>query len=344
MRRINGLIVALCVAYAIAVVVWQGLRLIAGDRWWWLASANVFSPYLFLPLLVLLPLAFLSRRRAAIVATVVPSVVFVLLYGRFFLPRLLLARASEGMPLRVMTLNVLYLNDDGAALERLAADESPDLICLQELTPRLAADLENRLGHEYPYRIVRPEEGTIGLGVYSRYPLVDNGEISGPGEELGWWAQSAQAIIVEFEEQRFLLLNVHALPPEWPSLSGRWPRLFEAGFRLREQEIQIWLDRVEQYEGPAIIAGDFNMADQSRAYRLLAAQLQDAHGQAGWGLGHTAPASGQGLDGVPLPGRLARIDYVWSSDHWDVLDAHVGRWDGQSDHLPVLAQLRLQTE
>ena len=78
--------------------------------------------------------------------------------------------------------------------------------------------------------------------------------------------------------------------------------------------------------------------------RLLAGRLADAYRQAGWGLGHTAPASVEGLDRVPSPSRLFRIDYVWHSDHWQTLDAHVGEWDGQSDHLSVFATLQLQAE
>jgi endonuclease/exonuclease/phosphatase (EEP) superfamily protein YafD len=343
MRRVAGLITAVCVAYAVAVVVWQVLRLAFGDRWWWLAAANVLSLYLFLPLVALIPLALLSRRRVAIVAAIVPLVIFLVLYGGLYLPRIAPARANGSTALKVMTLNVLYTNDDGAAVERLVEAESPDVICLQELTPRIAADLESRLSDEYPYRVLRHREGVLGLGVFSRYPLQDQGLIPDPIKEVtGWWEHSAQVVAVKFEGVSVWLLNIHALSPEWPTLSRQWPGLFEYNFWLRELEIEAWLDWIAQHEGPVIVAGDFNVTDQNKAHQLMSAQLQDAYRQVGWGLGHTAPASPAGLDQVPSPSRLFRIDYVWHSDHWQALDARVGDWDGQSDHLPVLATLILR--
>ncbi len=328
--------------YAGAIILWQMLRLVWGDRWWWLAWANILSLYLFLPLAVLGPLALASRRWPAIAAVAVPLGVWLALYGGLFLPQIAPARAEEARPLRVMTWNILYLNDDGAAVERVVRAEAPDLLCLQELTQRFAADLADRLGDRYPYRVLLPQEGVIGLGVFSRYPLRDEGQIPDPAEELGWWAHSAQAVAVEFAGQSVWLLNVHALPPDWPRLSRRWLHSSEVSFRLREQEVLTWLEWLAQRDGPAIVVGDFNVTDQNRAYRLMARQLRDAHRQVGWGLGHTAPASAEGLDAIPSPSRLFRIDYVWYSDHWLALAAHVGGWDGHSDHLPVVADLALR--
>ena len=40
MHRLARLLAALFVSYTVAVVVWQALRLLAGDRFWWLVLAN----------------------------------------------------------------------------------------------------------------------------------------------------------------------------------------------------------------------------------------------------------------------------------------------------------------
>jgi len=45
--------------------------------------------------------------------------------------------------------------------------------------------------------------------------------------------------------------------------------------------------------------------------------------------------------GLPYPGRLVRIDYIFHSDGWRAEAAWVGEWDGFSDHRPVVARLRL---
>jgi endonuclease/exonuclease/phosphatase (EEP) superfamily protein YafD len=339
MRRLGWLVSTGAIAYALTIVIWQSLRLVAGDRWWWLASANVLSLYLFLPLLVLLPLAWLARRRVAVVATVAAAAVPMLLYGGLFLPSFAPAGAGNAVAYRVMSLNALYASNDGSAIERLVRDNVPDLVCLQELNPRLAADLVARLGSEYPYYALLPEDDPTGLGLFSRYPLRDEGEIPDPA-----WKHGAQVVTIAFEDRTILALNVHAVSPTWPRLAPWWPARFEAEFGLREQEIGLWLDRIGQHHGPAVLAGDLNSTDQNASYRLLAGRLNDAHRQVGWGLGHTAPASVEGLDRVPSPSRLFRIDYVWYSDHWQSLDAYVGEWDGQSDHLPVFATLRLRAD
>ena len=341
MRRIADLLTAARVVYAVTIVGWQALRLVFGDRWWWLAVANTFSLYLFLPLAFLAPLALLSRRRAAILATLVPLVILLLLFGGLFLPRVSPATASEAALFRVLTLNVLYLNDDGAAVQRLVQDEQPDVICLQELTPRIAADLEVRLRDAYPYRFLLPEEGTTGIGVFSRYPLHDEGELPDPAEEVGWWWNGAQVVTVDMGGRQVKLLNVHAIPPPSSISASRWSEIFETVVRLREQELELWMDWVEQQDGPVVVAGDFNLTDQNAGYRLVAARLNDAHRRAGWGWGHTWQAYRSGYAGLPLPSRLLRLDYVWYSDHWQAVESHVGAWDHQSDHLPVVAALTL---
>ncbi len=306
--------------------------------------ANVLSLYLLLPSGVLWPLVWLgsrgwpaASRRVVITAAMLPLGILLLLYGGLFLPRIAPTASGDAQTLKVMTLNVLYSNDDGSALERLIQAEAPDLVCLQELSPRLAADLAARLAEGYPYRALMPEEGVTGLGVFSRHPLRDEGEVPDPA-----WKHGAQVVTVEFGGRSVLVLNVHALSNSWPRLSRAWPPAFERESRLREEQIRRWLDRLARHEGPAVVAGDLNTTDQNGAYRMMATRLTDAHRSAGWGLGHTAPASTAGLDRVSSPSRLWRIDLVWHSDHWRALASHVGEWDGQSDHLPVFAELVLR--
>jgi len=266
----------------------------------------------------------------------VPLTILLAWYGGLFLLRIGAGQAEGGARLRVMTANVLYLTDDGSALEPLIRAESPDLICLQELNPRLAQDLTARLGRDYPYYTLRPEEDTSGLGLFSRYPLRDVGEIPDPA-----WPHGAQTATITLAGQPVLVLNVHAVPIVLPSHTGHSVTDMEERYWLREEEARLWRDWVAQHEGSVIVAGDLNATDQNRSYRLLAAGLQDAHRQAGRGLGHTWPAYRGWLGAIPLPGRLWRVDYVLASEEWQVASSRVGRRDGRSDHLPVVADLVL---
>jgi endonuclease/exonuclease/phosphatase (EEP) superfamily protein YafD len=333
MRRIGSLLAAACITYAAAVILWQAVRLAAGDRWWWLALANTLSLYLLAPSILAWPLALLSRRRAAAIGATAPLILLLLFYGGLYVPQAGAGRAEEGARLRVMAANVLYLTDDGAALEPLIRAESPDLICLQEVNPRLAQDLVARLGQEYPYYALLPEEGTSGLGLFSRYPLDDVGEVPDPA-----WTHGAQTATITLAGQSVLVLNVHARPMILP-FSGADVRDMERSYRQREEEARLWRDRVAQHPGPVIVAGDLNATDQNLSYRLLAADLQDAHRQAGWGPGHTWQAYGQWLGAIPFPARLWRVDYVLASEEWQVVSSRVGSRPGRADHLPVVADL-----
>ena len=88
-----------------------------------------------------------------------------------------------------------------------------------------------------------------------------------------------------------------------------------------------------------IVLGDLNLPDRSGAYRQLTTRLDDAHREAGWGLGYTFP---QGLVWgrfwVPFP--FLRTDYVLHSPDIRALDIQRGTPSG-SDHLPVVARLGL---
>jgi vancomycin resistance protein VanJ len=90
--------------------------------------------------------------------------------------------------------------------------------------------------------------------------------------------------------------------------------------------------------------GDLNATPTHQVYHLLSAHLSDAFREAGWGLGHTYPASGEPLWGVRQFRRLVRIDHIFHSEQWRAEAAWVGEWDGSSDHLPVIAQLKLDPD
>jgi endonuclease/exonuclease/phosphatase (EEP) superfamily protein YafD len=348
MRQIARLAAVLLLGYTGVLVLWQALRLVAGDRFWWLGLANSFSFYLFIPLLVLAALAgiglvWLSGTRwpaAVLVASMGSLAIGLVLYGGLFLPDRAVAGAAKAVTIRALTFNVLGSNNEGAPVARTIRAESPDLVFLQELNPRMAADLSVQLQDDYPYHVLLPEEGVTGLGVFSRFPLADEGEIPDPA-----WEHGAQVMTMRLEGRTVLLLNVHALSSWTPFGPVAYTTEdFEESYRLRQTQVGLWLDRINEHDGPVIIAGDFNFTDQNAAYQQMAARLEDSHRQVGWGLGHTFPARVLHLGWIPIPTRLLRLDYVWHSPHWAATSSHVGEWDGRSDHLPFISDLLMTAE
>ena len=100
---------------------------------------------------------------------------------------------------------------------------------------------------------------------------------------------------------------------------------------LRQIELRRARRWVDQFEGPHIVTGDFNTPPESPIYR------------AAWSDWHNAfSRAGQGLGGPRVNGWIrARIDHILVNGEWRVIRAQTGE-DVGSDHLPVLAEVRLR--
>ena len=102
--------------YATLVILWLVLHNWFGDTVWWLAMLNAFTPFLFVPMVLVLPACFVCRWRSLWASTVPPFAIFLLLYGHVFLPAWPPASASEGTPLTIMSTNGASLKSHGDPL------------------------------------------------------------------------------------------------------------------------------------------------------------------------------------------------------------------------------------
>jgi len=337
-----ALINLLVMGYPLALVLLRIARVMWGDRFWWLAIANSFAPWLFVlaPLSILL--ALIARRRSWVLAIAcVPTLMFAALYGS----RLLHTTPSvlpDEPTLRVMAFNAYGFNMDVEKPIRMIRDEVPDVIAFQELNLELAAALQSQLIDEYPYQALYAQVGVLGRGVVSKHPMLDDGLLDLPG-----WERRLQQVRIEWQGQEVTLINVHPYPPVLAgnNIGERLDR-FEEVTRLQQEQIQDLLSYTTKIRTPLLIMGDFNSGDESVTYSLMSNVYEDAYAQAGAGLGHTFPAPGDGeRSGLPLGLRFTlRLDYVYHSKHFRAIAAHVAEWDGGSDHFAVVATLALGEE
>ena len=72
---------------------------------------------------------------------------------------------------KVAHFNVLALNNSYDAMAQAALDTNADVISFQEFTFKWEKALTERLGTEYPHRVLLPEVGTGGLALYSKLPF-----------------------------------------------------------------------------------------------------------------------------------------------------------------------------
>ena len=121
----------LAVAYAIGVLVWQGLRFTPVGEWWPFELLDIFGVWLYAPLPPLLLGGLLARRRAALLSLVLPIALFGWEYGGLFVPRATASTPADGAPLRVMTANLLVSNGDVGAIAATVIEQAPDVVALQ---------------------------------------------------------------------------------------------------------------------------------------------------------------------------------------------------------------------
>jgi endonuclease/exonuclease/phosphatase (EEP) superfamily protein YafD len=349
LRRIPNLLDGLITFYVVGLAAYLILRLLLGDRLWWLALLNNFTIYYFVPLLVCLPLATLMRRWWTL-ARLIPFLLIALLwYAPYYLPK---AQAALDTPsFKVVTFNVLPSNRQLSNLEAWLREIEADLVLLQEI-PDEFSDADNfaELRDLYPYQVAQQPDFSVpgtsvqGVMVLSRYPFLTTGNFDLGSDSQGHFQQR---VTLEIGGRAIALYNIHMLMPirETPRL--RLPRGFgKLEFALkyddstRNAHITRLLEILQEETLPYIVAGDFNLSDQSATYNTLSAVMGDSFREAGVGFGASWPAGeSEELPDVFPP--LLRVDYLWHSREFRALEAAVGPKLG-SDHLPLYGTFSFQ--
>lgn len=356
MRRRLSLL-RLCTASLVLVVGgWALLRLTPLAEWSFLPLLDFVGPWLYLPLPLLALWALLRRDRPAGLWLAAAAALFAVTWG----PLLLAAGAGDpvgragiaetasplasgdaplvGLPIRMLTANLLFTNTRAAAMAEALRAQQADVIAVQELAAHQAVTLVEALRAEYPHQALYPRDGDPwGTGVFSRYAIVSQTPLE--IERDTCWCQELQ---LDVHGRPARLLNAHPPPP---SIRGRrWGSLHVPGFNF-EHQVDAWdrlLARVPG-EDPLLLLADLNLSDRQPAYQQFAARLADTYRAVGPGMGASYPSAigwqGWGI-GWPLP-PLYRIDYVWHDVHWLPRRAWTGVLPG-SDHYFVAADLELR--
>ena len=311
-RRLRAAFNLAVAAYVGLLTAYFALRALGGGDWLFVEALGYVLPWLFVPLLVLLPLALLRRSRTRLALLTVPTAAFLLLYGGLYLPRP--QAATAGQPFTLLTYNINGRNRDVEAIAAAIEAHDPDVVALHEVNASMGKALEARLLDRYPYR-----QRERGIGLYSRFPIEAYAAFQ-LGDGGGLWAQQAR---LRVDGRVLTLLNVHPRSPA--------ERLRGADAAAHDADVADLLTRVDAIDGPLLVVGDLNLTDQHAVYATLTHRLGDAHREAGWGMGFTF----RPFDGGPA---LWRIDHVLHSPDLAALDTELGAFGG-SDHRPLVATL-----
>lgn len=245
------------------------------------------------------------------------------------------AHAADRAPrsLRVVTYNILAADRGLAGIEAMLKTADADVIALQEVDQHTkrsgrvdqAAVLGARLAMHHAFAAHFPYQGgEYGVALLSRYPIVRATRRTTKGSRL---AQLDATVRTPSGDVRVLVVHYTVT---FPFRDERETAATSAA-RLAEATLSAGLAKTT--EGPVLVLGDMNDDTGSPTYERLSPLLQDACEVKGKGFAKTWNSAF----------AITRIDYVWASAHF-VVDG-CGTLPGTaSDHLPVVADLRLPPE
>ena len=279
---------------------------------------------------------FLFTRNRTLFLLLLPNIAIVLTYLTPHLLPSFVTLEEDDSPIRIMTYNVFKLEDEQIldTYAELIRDANPDIIAFQDFSRIVHEGLRERIGDEYPYfeAEIRTGQWQSSQGVYSKFPILE--AVAWVDEDL-ITTHPHQRLLLDIDDIEVVFYNIHPYPPiEW---AGELEFIvYEADINAHAIAMQRIINRIQLETLPVLVAGDMNMSDQSLEYDRLSALLIDSFKSGGSGLGFTYPANNE------FP-ELIRLDYIFHSDDFQTLTARVLEDSGTSDHLPLLADIVVQS-
>jgi len=262
-------------------------------------------------------------------------------------------KGANETSVKVMTFNIrTFMFTDGKDFWPFRKDEvtklvksySPDIIGFQEVTRYQIDDLKRQLKSYESFGKGR-QGGKSGercpiFYKKDRFELLDYGTFwlsespNDPGSRS--WDAAFPRIVTwgEFKSKKtgqvFHFFNTH---------------FDHQGVMARRNSARLMVEKIVAIagEGPAIAAGDFNMTDDTEPYQTMTSLLSDTRT-----VTETEPegpeGTGRNFDAGSKPKR--RIDYIFVSEEWTVksyrvIDDTYGNDRRPSDHMPVMAHIKL---
>lgn len=226
-------------------------------------------------------------------------------------------QTSAGNTLKILQVNVLFLNKDTVTLRNLVDEEKPDIILAAEVNTAFAKMFRNIIS-DYPHQTaISSDETAYGIAVLSKTPLEP---VQKKDFDMG--GIPAQLIKMQHDGKLLSIVSIHPANP-----------VNDIGSRDREfAALEKWF--AEEKPEYALLAGDFNATPYCPALKQLQKQTGLQNAREGKGLYGSWPSW------VP-PFMRIPIDHTLVTKNIGVVDLRVGS-DIGSDHLPVITSLVLE--
>ncbi|MER7982732.1 endonuclease/exonuclease/phosphatase family protein [Streptomyces sp. NPDC095817] len=282
---------------------------------------ETFLPWFGVFVPVLLAGALWRRSASAVVALLLPVLVWLNLFGG-----LLGDKSHRGGDLTVVEHNVGAGNPDPTGTARDLAASGADVLALVELTEKARGAYEEELAKAYSYHAVR---GTVGL--WSKLPLSDTRQVdiltdygplaaTKPADVRAAYARALRTTVAT-DQGPLAVYVAHLGSARVNPRVGFWTDTRDRNARALGKALSA--ERNER----VVLLGDLNGTVDDRAFDGITSRMRSAQDVAGDGFGFTWPAT--------FP--MVRIDQIMvrrvtPESSW-MLPA------GRSDHLPVAATI-----
>lgn len=318
-------------AYLLFLFAWIFCRGIFGDNLFFVLGLNYLGVWLFTPLLGLIPWVIIRRNWLGGLLLIVPIGLFIWFYGLLFIPRGE-NNSNTQQQFRIMTFNIRESNRDWESIMQILESNNVEIVALQEVSRPAEEYLDNALLDKYPHRA---NYRTIGLAVYSQYPILEHRVYSAQP----WPFQSTT---INIKGTAIHMINAHLAKAELLTFfeTGDISRIKDSAI-ARNGQIKRILGVVERENLPSVVACDCNMTSLTSNYAQITSELNDAFQERGWGFGHTflIPRGFEISSDINLP--FQRIDYLFHSTELGVQSIKVIAEESGSDHRPILAEFAL---
>ncbi|MDQ7249200.1 endonuclease/exonuclease/phosphatase family protein [Dongia sedimenti] len=260
-------------------------------------------------LLLVVALAFRMWREAAL------AVLLTLLHGirlEPFLPYPEPAALVAGSPLKVLSLNLWYENEDHMRTVQALLESGADVIATVETTAEWRDSLQD-LASVYPYRIDCVGKAfRCGVALFSKLPF----QASFAGRIDGALPTIAQ-VTIDWQGEPLTIAALQLINP----LIG-----IEEDFQAQQAEVAT--DYFAKLPGDLVVMGDFNSTPWSRLQKEFRARTGlDNRGR----LAFTWPSWAPGIFRLPIDQIFVRGGIV-------ARNVRPGAPEG-SDHLPILGDI-----
>jgi endonuclease/exonuclease/phosphatase family metal-dependent hydrolase len=240
---------------------------------------------------------------------------------------------------------------------RYIIDSNADIVCLQEyitgispnkvLTERKILNALSMYPYYYKMPLINYNRYTIGLGIFSKYPILKSRKIrydsAFNGSTLHEIYINGKIVYVinnhmeSFkltmgDRSRYTEFISNVNPGTFDKLLETMQRKLGSAFHIRAEQAEIVSEEIKGLKNSHIIVcGDFNDTPISYAYRTVRGQLTDAFEESGNGVGITYNQNFFWF----------RLDHILHSQNINAYDATIDKMSS-SDHYPIWCNIEIK--